>query len=141
MIEDNPQFQEAVRNLHSRIIQSIAPRVLIVDDDENDVIVLRHHMKEVSPRIITQWRSVKEEAVLVVKTEPIDLVLLDLRLGLGMTGVEVLRAIREISNVPVAGITGADCPTDIWKEAMEAGMDAMFRKPLSQEIIRKLLTV
>lgn len=141
MIEDNPQFQSAVRALHDKIAQSIAPNVLIVDDCEDDVIILRHALKEVSPHIRTHWRAEKPEVVAIVSSEPIDLVLLDLRLGLGMTGVEVLKAIRAVSRVPVAGITGSDSSTAVWKEAMDAGMEAIFRKPMSPEIIRKLLTL
>ena len=135
MMEDNPEFRSAVINLHKQIVQQIAPHILIVDDDENDVIVLRHALMEACPHIHVQWRDNPEEAISFVKSFPYDLVILDLRLGLGMDGVSVFKAIRQTSTVPVIGLTGMDDKSMLVQRAMEAGMKVVFRKPLDRESI------
>lgn len=137
-IETDPAFQAAIRSLHEKIVETMAPSVLVIDDCEDDVIVLRYALLEEFPHMVIHWRSSAETALSVIRTQPIDIVLLDLRLGLGLTGVDVLQQIRAISTVPVAGYTGMNDGSDLWRQAMKAGIDVIFPKPLDKQIIRML---
>jgi DNA-binding response OmpR family regulator len=138
MIEDSPEFQQAVRSLHDTITHQLAPSVLIIDDDENDVIVLRYKLMEAYPRIHITWRSELADALALIQSIPINLVILDLRLGLGMTGVKAFKAIRDTSLVPVIGLTGMHDKSPLVREAIDAGLEIIFRKPLSESSIKMI---
>lgn len=135
MTGDDPKFKQAVVDLHNQIVQQIAPHVLVVDDDENDVIVLRHALLEACPHIHVQWRDNATEAISCVRAFMYDLVILDLRLGLGMDGIEVFKSIRQTSTVPVIGLTGMDDTSQLFHRALEAGLKVIFKKPLDSESI------
>lgn len=138
MIEDHPDFQKAVRSLHEKIVEQIAPRVLVIDDEESDVIVLKHALMEEFPHIQVVWRSDPTTALSTLQGFKFDLVFLDLRLGLGLTGVDVFKSLRACSTVPVAGLTGLDDKSALVQQALAAGLEVIFRKPISGASIRLL---
>lgn len=138
MIQEHPDFQKAVRALHDEIITTIAPHVLVVDDNEDDVIILRHALVEEFPHIQVDWKPDAASAVEALRVFKFDLVLLDLQLGRGCSGAEAFTSIRQFSPVPVAGLTGLGERAAAVQEAMAAGLDIIFRKPLSQATIRVL---
>lgn len=135
MLEDSQEFKKAVGELHDQIVQQIAPHVLVVDDSEEDVIVLRYTLMKKCPHIHIQWRNNAEEAISCVRAFSYDLVILDLRMGLGMDGIGIFKAIRQNSLVPVIGLTGMDDKSSLVQEAIVAGMDVIFRKPLSERAV------
>ncbi|MHB1296632.1 MAG: response regulator [Anaerolineae bacterium] len=102
--------------------------VLIVDDDPGirdtmqDILVLEEFTVEAV--------DCGEKAVEVCQERHFDFVLLDIRMP-GMNGVETLREIKRIDpTVRVVMITGFDVG-QLAEEAMEAGAEAVFRKPLA----------
>jgi len=76
-----------------------------------------------------------EEAISCTRAFNYDLVILDLRLGMGMDGVAVFKAIRQTSMVPIIGLTGMNDSSTLYKEAVQAGLKIIFTKPLDRESI------
>jgi two-component system, OmpR family, KDP operon response regulator KdpE len=102
-------------------------RVLVVDD-EPDVV------ESVRLGFALQWREVDvlgagagEEALDVVEREHPDIVLLDLGLP-DIDGFEVVRRLREFSDVPVIMLTARDDSMDKVK-GLELGADDYVTKP------------
>ncbi len=104
-------------------------RILIVDD-EPDVI------ESVQLGLTLQWREVEvlsahdgETALDAVEKEKPDVVLLDIGLP-GKDGFEVLRELREFSDVPVVMLTARDDAMDKVK-GLELGADDYVTKPFN----------
>jgi two-component system KDP operon response regulator KdpE len=103
---------------------------IIVVDDEPDVV------ESVRLGFTLQWREVDvlgaadgEAALDAVETERPDIVLLDIGLP-GLDGFEVLRRIREFSDVPVVMLTARDDAMDKVK-GLELGADDYVTKPFN----------
>jgi two-component system KDP operon response regulator KdpE len=104
-------------------------RILVVDD-EPDVV------ESVSLGFTLQWREVYvlaandgEAGLDIIEREHPDIVLLDVGLP-GMDGFEVLRQIREFSDVPVLMLTARDDAMDKVK-GLELGADDYVTKPFN----------
>jgi two-component system KDP operon response regulator KdpE len=103
---------------------------IIVVDDEPDVV------ESVRLGFTLQWREVDvlgaadgEAALDAVEAERPDIVLLDIGLP-GLDGFEVLRRIREFSDVPVVMLTARDDAMDKVK-GLELGADDYVTKPFN----------
>jgi DNA-binding NtrC family response regulator len=70
-----------------------AKTVLVIDDEENIRRLYREELEEAGYRVRTA--SGWEEARAALEEDPPDLVTLDIRLGPGPDGIEVLRLIKE----------------------------------------------
>jgi two-component system, OmpR family, KDP operon response regulator KdpE len=108
------------------------PRILIVDDE---VLVLRF-LNDALDR--EQYRLYQAEnghaALAAVATVRPDVVLLDLRLP-DMYGIEVIRRIREWSQVPIIVISIQEDENDK-VSALDVGADDYLTKPFSVEELR-----
>jgi CheY-like chemotaxis protein len=114
------------------------PTVLVVDDDAgiretmSDILALEGY------RVTTA--SGGREAVTLCSKQHFDFALLDIRMP-EMNGVETLRAIRHVDpKLRAIMITGYDVGT-LANEAMDAGAEAVFRKPLDVASFLPLLLI
>jgi two-component system KDP operon response regulator KdpE len=103
---------------------------IVVVDDEPDVV------ESIRLGFDLQWREVEvlgaadgEAALDLVEREAPDIVLLDIGLP-GRDGFDVLRALREFSDVPVVMLTARDDPMDKVK-GLELGADDYVTKPFN----------
>lgn len=113
-----------------------SPKVLVVDDDPGiretmlDILSLEGYEVEVA--------ECGERAVELSSRGRYDFALLDIRMP-GMDGVQTLRELKRIDDaVRVIMITGFD-EGDLAAKAMEAGAEAVFRKPLDVATFLPLL--
>jgi DNA-binding NtrC family response regulator len=112
--------------------------ILIVDDD----VALRDGISETvsdfghSPRLAASGR----EALCIVASEPIDGVLLDLRMPGGMDGIEVLRRIRERGDPPPVVVLTAFASAENTIEAMRLGAFDHLTKPIGRHELAALLS-
>jgi len=113
------------------------PMVLVVDDDvalsEMLQIVLRQEGFE------TVWCGRGDRAVEAFRRHRPDVVLLDIMLP-GGDGVDVCRAIRAESGVPIVMLTARNDTPDVVR-GLEAGADDYVSKPFKvQELVARLRT-
>jgi two-component system response regulator AtoC len=111
------------------------PTLLIVDDEKATREGLRSAMEE-SFDVYTA--ADKAEAVAILKSEPIDLLLTDLRLG-GDSGMEVLDFALGLGRPPVALMMTAYGSVDTAVEAMRRGAWHFVTKPLNLDEVELLL--
>ncbi|MBN2497132.1 MAG: response regulator [Deltaproteobacteria bacterium] len=113
-------------------------RILVVDD-----VKLFRHLEAT----VLGWRghmideaSSGEEALEKIKTEPPDLVLLDLNMP-GMDGHAVCRHLKEdpsLHSLPVIMVTSSNRDEDI-RQAVQAGCDDYLTKPIDEaDLVRKV---
>jgi excisionase family DNA binding protein len=106
----------------------IVPRVLIVDDDEVVRATITEWLATVQQREVIAAAS-GEEALAILKTTEVDLVLLDLSLP-GLDGVETFRYMQALRpGVPVIIVTG-DPDSVLMAQAREIGPLTAISKPI-----------
>jgi len=106
-----------------------SPRILVVDDNANNVEILRMRLESHGYEVVT---AVDGEAGLVAVHEQIpDLILLDIMMP-KLDGVEVCRRIRADNSlpfIPIILVTAKSDPKDV-VAALEAGGDEFLTKPV-----------
>jgi len=96
-------------------------KVLLVEDDEDDYLITRDLLSEMTPMTVElDWVSRGEDALPAIRSNRYAVVLLDYRLG-ERTGIDVLReAVAAGCKTPIILLTGqADHEVDV--EAMKTG--------------------
>ncbi len=110
------------------------PLILIVEDESALVTMLRYNLERDGYRIVEARDG--EEALMVVREERPDLVLLDWMLPL-MSGLEVCRQLRrrtETRDVPIIILTARGEELDKVR-GLDAGADDYITKPFSQRLL------
>jgi DNA-binding response OmpR family regulator len=110
--------------------QHESPHVLIIEDDEQTREALRLSFQIYWPEVALTCVTQGRDGILAAKSEPVDLILLDLVLP-DISGHAVLEKIRAFSHVPVIVTTASLNREDIVK-AMSAGADDYVVKPFKQ---------
>ncbi len=112
-------------------------KILAVDDEEEIC------------KMLTKWLSVEghkvksaltgRTAISLVKKELFDVVFLDIIMT-GVSGIEVLEKIREISpKIKVIMMSGSQLKEDVWDDLKQKGASGFIQKPFKIEDIRKCL--
>ncbi|MBW1801994.1 MAG: response regulator, partial [Deltaproteobacteria bacterium] len=112
--------------------------VLLTDDMPNMINSLRRMMKILGYGKYFFTAGNGEEALKILKKEPVDLAFLDYNMPM-MTGVEVLKEIREdrvLRDMPVIMIT-AQAYQEFVAEAGESDTDAYILKPVTVKVLEE----
>ena len=112
-----------------------AMKVLIVDDDENDVLLIQGALERSDWEFSVHTEHSGDDALSSLRrlpdpTDAIEVVLLDLRMP-GKNGHETLREIRSDSwhaSLPVIVLTTSDQPSDM-ETAFQNGAQCFVTKP------------
>ena len=113
--------------------------ILIVEDEEKIASLLRDYLEKIGG-YQTHWVDRGDDAIRVFNETSPDLVLLDLMLP-GMDGLEVCKAIRSHSSVPVIMVTALVEEIDRLL-GLELGADDYICKPFSpREVVARVKAV
>ncbi|HEY6557519.1 MAG TPA: sigma-54 dependent transcriptional regulator [Polyangiaceae bacterium] len=118
----------------SPALATVAPTVLVVDDEKNIRRTLEMVLSGEGYRVIEADSAEKALAVLSNPNEPVDLGIFDLKLP-GMSGLEALarlRADEATRDMPVIVISGHATVHDA-VNAIKLGASDFFEKPLNRE--------
>ena len=117
------------------------PSVLIVEDEEALVTLLRYNLEKESFHVVSATDG--EEALVLAKEETPDLILLDWMLPL-MSGIELCRRLRRspgLAKVPIIMLTAKGEEADKVR-GLESGADDYVTKPFSPaELIARMRAV
>ncbi|HEY8990712.1 MAG TPA: sigma-54 dependent transcriptional regulator [Luteolibacter sp.] len=111
------------------------PTLLIVDDERATREGLRTALEE---EFDVYTASGNSEALAILKSEPVDLLLTDLRLG-GDSGMDLLEKALALPSPPVAVMMTAYGSVDTAVEAMRRGAWHFVTKPLNLDEVEMLL--
>ena len=113
-------------------------RILIVDDEPKIVRLVADYLENGGFSVVTARTG--DEAVMRVRTDAPDLVVLDLGLP-GLDGLDVTRAIRRNGELPIIMLTARDDETDRII-GLELGADDYVTKPFSpRELVARVRAV
>jgi len=117
---------------------SVDKNILIVDDEPQIIRVLKGYLENAGYRVLCAGNG--KDALSITLVEKPDFVILDLNLP-GMDGLEVCKAIREKSNVPILMLTARSEEADKII-GLELGADDYIVKPFSpREIVTRVRTI
>ncbi len=108
---------------------STEPLLLVVDDEAGILRLMKLELSAQGFRVVTA--SDGEAAVRMAEEHRPDAVLLDVMMP-GLSGLEVMRRLRERSNVPVLLVTAKDKDTDKVR-GLELGADDYIVKPFNPD--------
>jgi two-component system, NtrC family, response regulator PilR len=109
------------------------PRILVVDDEPSMREMLRIVLRRDGYDVLIAENG--QAALERLRSEPVDLLLSDIRMP-DLSGVEVLRAAKEMNRDIVAFMMTAYASTETAVEAMRLGAVDYFTKPFSMDELR-----
>lgn len=113
-------------------------KILAVDDEKRMVRFIQLNLEQDGFQVVTAYNG--KEALEQVRTQLPDLVLLDIMMP-DINGFEVLKKIRDVSNVPVIMLT-AKGEEDDRIQGLELGADDYITKPFSpRELVSRIRAV
>ncbi|MBN2555186.1 MAG: response regulator transcription factor [Anaerolineales bacterium] len=113
-------------------------KILVVDDEPKILRLTRDYLRAAGFEVLTAGEG--ETALTLARAEHPDLVVLDLGLP-GMDGLDVCRALRQRSIVPIIMLTARDEETDKLV-GLELGADDYITKPFSpKELVARVRAV
>ena len=120
------------------------PLLLVVDDEAGILRLMKLELSGQGFRVITATNG--EEAITTAEEQRPDAILLDVMMP-GLSGLEVMRRLRERSNVPILLVTAKDKDTDKVR-GLELGADDYIVKPFNPDelgarvraVLRRLLS-
>ncbi len=116
----------------------MSKKILVVEDEKKLVAILKGYLEQAGYTVITAFDGA--HALTVFRYEKPSLVLLDLNLP-GLDGLDVCRAMRKESNVPVIMVTARAEETDRLI-GLELGADDYIAKPFSpREVVARVRAV
>ena len=102
-------------------------KVLVVDDDEKTVELVKLYLNRDGYRVITAYEG--EEALRIAREAHPDLIVLDLMLP-GINGLEICRTLRQESDIPIIMLTAMTTDEDRLR-GLDLGADDYVTKPFS----------
>ena len=121
------------------LIKGIKPRMLVVDNDESSRDIIKLFVKDMCD---ADFVESGEKAFRMVNENKYDIILMDINLGQGMSGIETTKEIRKMEsykNIPIVAITGFAMRGDR-EEFIQAGCTHYLSKPFSRSKIVKLIS-
>ncbi|HXP63948.1 MAG TPA: response regulator [Steroidobacteraceae bacterium] len=116
----------------------LQPHILVIDDDPQIRSLLHEYLSENGLRVSAA--STGKQMSQILADEPIDLIILDLRLA-GEDGMAIARSLREQSAIPIVMLTGVRDEADRVM-GLELGADDYLTKPFSpRELLARIRTV
>jgi CheY-like chemotaxis protein len=124
---------KGLQNEEAGIQEKIAytPEVLLVDDDQ---IVFRLISRYLTGRCSLEYAVDGRRALLAVTRKQFDIIFLDINLGIGLTGLQVVKKLRKIpgyEETPVVAITAFAMPGDK-ERAIASGCTFYQSKPFTR---------
>jgi two-component system response regulator HydG len=121
-----------------KMLENIQKRtvILVVDDRVESVESLKDALEGKRQRVMIAKSG--EQAVDIVRTEKVDIVLLDVVMP-GISGVETLKKIKEIRPETTVVMMTAYAVEDMVQEAVKAGAYACITKPFNLEKVVQII--
>jgi two-component system, NtrC family, response regulator PilR len=128
-----PSTAPSSTDTQTNVEASIKPRILIVDDEPSMREMLRIVLRRDGYDVTVAANGT--QAIDILKRERVDLLLSDIRMP-DLSGVDVLRAAKDVNRDLIAFMMTAFASTDTAVEAMRLGAADYFTKPFSMDEMR-----
>jgi len=114
---------------------SAARRILVVNDDDDALTLLRHALQREFPGVTLLEFNEADQALAVLRKESVDAIVTDYRMP-RISGVEFVRQLRRWDHhTPIIMLTGSD---ETRADAREAGVTTFIGSGSWVEIVREI---
>lgn len=111
------------------------PKILIIDDELDILEFQKSYLSRRKYEVLTA--STTNQALELIKTEPIGIVFCDVRLETNTSGLYILEEAKKIKpELTIYLVTGLP-EVEIEKQALSLGAKELLRKPITNEEIEK----
>lgn len=124
-----PVNREVLRERYNEGLPGGNETILIVDDDEEQVDLTKQLLETLGYRVRAVVNG--EEGIAFLKTQAVDLVILDMVMPPGIDGLETYRRMLEIRPAQRAIIVSGYAESERVREAQSLGAGAYLRKPVT----------
>jgi signal transduction histidine kinase/CheY-like chemotaxis protein/ABC-type phosphate/phosphonate transport system substrate-binding protein len=131
-------------NIADKKISVFGPKVLVVEDNQMNMILIREILRKTYPDIVILSATNGIEAVQLYKEQAPDLILMDIQMP-QLDGIEACLQIRELEQnnpasgkVPIIALTAGVLKNER-ENCLAAGMNAYLSKPVSSEKLEEVL--
>ena len=135
-----PAAKQVVAARPEPVIAPGAPRVLVVDDVDLNLVVARAMLGSMGANVMTAAGG--EEALALLSKDRVDLVLMDCHMP-GLDGYDVTRTVRGADgpnrDTPIVALSASAFAEDK-QRAMASGMNDFATKPIELDSLRAVLT-
>ncbi|MHB8633601.1 MAG: response regulator [Thermoplasmatota archaeon] len=115
------------------------PTVLLVDDEPDILESLTTYLKATMPDVRVVTAASGEEAMVLLRTEIVDVVVSDLRMP-GMDGIDLLKSVANRNPSVRRILITAFQEAGLEERADAAGVEALLHKPFSMSEFRELVS-
>jgi PAS domain S-box-containing protein len=121
------------------LIPGFKQNLLVVDNDDSSRDIIKLFLKDLC---VMDFADSGEEAIQLVNKKSFDIILMDINLGKGISGIDTTKAIRKIESyrkIPIVAITGFAMRGDR-EEFIQAGCTHYLSKPFTRTKLIKLIS-
>jgi DNA-binding NtrC family response regulator len=129
-------YPAAIHFLNEAIAPIAVPKILVVEDDANDLILLLKQLKKFVCNVMVAKSG--EEAKREIEEDGIDLVFLDLHLP-QMAGMDVLQATKGLSSAMHWVVVTGYPDSETQSLAIKSGAMLALQKPVTEETLASIL--
>jgi DNA-binding response OmpR family regulator len=106
-------------------------QILLIDDDPDTTRLTKVMLTPLNAQV--KVANTGQAGIELVRQTSFDVVLLDLLMP-DMSGLEVCRALRDFTRVPILVLSALNNPRSI-AEVLDAGADSCLTKPVSKQVL------
>lgn len=104
--------------------------ILLVEDDGVQQIIMERYINKLGHNVLATVSEGEAAVRSAIQLEGIDLIIMDIRLGDELDGIDAMKKIRESSNVKVIYVTGNSEPATK-NRAKETNFEDFIEKPVT----------
>jgi len=104
--------------------------ILLVEDDGVQQIIMERYINKLGHNVLATVSEGEAAVRSAIQLEGIDLIIMDIRLGDELDGIDAMKKIRESSSVKVIYVTGNSEPATK-KRAKETNFEDFIEKPVT----------
>lgn len=119
-------------------MQPVQPRILLIDDNSGDSILLVEEIRRARPQVVIETARTAEEGLLKVRKQVYDLVLCDFKLP-GISGLAFMKLSLELQpRTPVIILT-TQSTKKLEQDSYKEGAYGFLRKPVRADILDRMI--
>jgi CheY-like chemotaxis protein len=111
-------------------IENKSINILLVEDDGVQQIIMERYINKLGHNVLATVSEGEAAVRSAIQLEGIDLIIMDIRLGDELDGIDAMKKIRESSSVKVIYVTGNSEPATK-KRAKETNFEDFIEKPVT----------
>lgn len=111
-------------------IQNKSINILLVEDDGVQQIIMERYINKLGHNVLATVSEGEAAVRSAIQLEGIDLIIMDIRLGDELDGIDAMKKIRESSSVKVIYVTGNSEPATK-NRAKETNFEDFIEKPVT----------